>query len=78
MNWRIADPAHFLEAARVSLAPGGQFPVSRIAPYGPILQERNLNYVHRASWGMHAAGVDRDTIARPMCSAGFGLLNSAA
>ena len=64
MTWRIADPAHLLGAMRVSLAQGGQFLTSRIAPHGPILQEPNLSYVYKAAWGMYAAGVDHDTIAR--------------
>ncbi len=64
MNWSIADPAHLLAAMRLSLLQGGQFLASRIAPNGPILRERNVSYVHKASWGMHAAGVEYDTIAR--------------
>ena len=64
MDWRITDPAHLLRAVRISLQQGGQFLVSRIAPDGPILQERNLSYVHKSSWGMYAAGVDHQTIAR--------------
>ncbi len=38
--------------------------MSRIAPWGPILRERNLNYVHQACWGLYAAGVDHEVIAR--------------
>jgi hypothetical protein len=49
---------------RLSLFEGGQFLLSRIAPLGPILRERNLSYVDKASWGMYAAGVDHETIAR--------------
>jgi hypothetical protein len=64
MNWRIAEPAHLLRAMRLSLFEGGQFLLSRIAPLGPILRERNVSYVHKASWGMYAAGVDHETIAR--------------
>ena len=64
MDWRIAEPAHLLRALRLSLLEGGRFLVSRIAPLGPILRERNLSYVHKASWGMYAAGVDHETIAR--------------
>ena len=63
MNWTISDPAHLLEAVRLSLAQGGNFLKSRVAPNGPIAQERNVNYVHKASWGMFASGVDHDTIA---------------
>jgi len=64
MTWRIADPGHLLGAIRVCLARGGQFLTSRIAPNGPILKEPNLNYVHKSSWGMYAAGVGHQTIAR--------------
>ncbi|NQT14893.1 MAG: hypothetical protein HQ582_19215, partial [Planctomycetes bacterium] len=64
MTWRIADPEHLLTALRTSLAQGGQFLVGRIAPNGPILGEPNLSYVYKASWGMYAADVDHDTIAR--------------
>ena len=64
MTWPIADPAHLLGAMRVSLAQGGNFLTSRIAPNGPILQEPNLSYVYKATWGMYAAGVDHGTIAR--------------
>jgi len=64
MHWRITDPSHLVGALRVSLCQGGQFLTSRIAPNGPILKEPNLSYVHKASWGMYCAGVDRDTIAR--------------
>ena len=70
MNWRITDPDHLLGAMRVSLSQGGQFLVGRIAPYGPILRERNVSYIHKASWGMYAAGVDHGTIARLLDWAG--------
>jgi len=64
MTGLIADPAHLLGALRVALVQGGNFLASRIAPNGPILRERNVSYVHKASWGMYAAGVDHDTISR--------------
>jgi len=64
MTWRIAPPEHLLGAMRISLAQGAQFFLGRIAPNGPILREPVLSYVHKASWGMYAAGVDHDTIAR--------------
>ena len=64
MNWRITDPAHLLGAMRTSLQQGGDFLTGRIAPGGPILQQRNLSYVHKTTWGMFAAGVDHQTIAR--------------
>ena len=64
MNWRVSEPAHLLEAIRICLQQGGQFLTSRMAPNGPILSEPNLSYVSKPSWGMYAAGVDHDTIAR--------------
>ena len=64
MTWQITNPSHLLGAMRISLAQGGRFLTSRIAPLGPILQEPNLSYIHKASWGMYATGVDHDTIAR--------------
>lgn len=64
MSWRITVPEHLLGAMRIALQQGGQFLVSRIAPGGPILKDRNLSYVHKSSWGMCAAGVEHRTIAR--------------
>ena len=64
MDWRLSDPSQLLGAMRVSLEHGGHWLTSRIAPNGPILHEPNLSYVHKASWGMYASGVDHDTIAR--------------
>jgi hypothetical protein len=64
MEWRISDPSHLLGAMRVALAQGGHFLTSRIAPNGPILGERNVSYIHKASWGLYAAGADHDLIAR--------------
>ena len=63
MNWTISDPAHLLEAIKLSMSQGGNFLKSRIAPAGPIARESNVNYIHKASWGMYAAGVDHETIA---------------
>ena len=64
MDWRITEPRHLLGAMRVALRQGGEWLVSRLAPNGPILRERNVSYIHKASWGMHAAGIDHATIAR--------------
>ncbi len=64
LEWTITEPAHLLDACRISLCQGGAFLVGRIAPNGPILQQRNVSYIHKATWGMHAAGVDSDLIAR--------------
>ncbi len=64
MTWRITDPAHLLGAMRMSLLAGGEFLRGRVAPFGPVLRERNLSYVHKTVWGMYAAGVDHGLIAR--------------
>ncbi len=63
IHWRITDPEHLLGAMRISLAEGGRFLKSRVAPYGPIAGEPNVSYNHKVSWGMFASGVDHDTIA---------------
>ena len=64
MDWRITDPEHLLGAMRVALCQGGEFLVGRIDPNGPILRERNVSYIHKTAWGLYAAGIDHDTIAR--------------
>ncbi len=64
MNWRITDPAHLLGAMRISLRQGGEYLAGRIDPNGPILRERCVSYVHKASWGMYCSGVNHDVIAR--------------
>ena len=50
MNWRISEPAHLLRAMRMSLFEGGQFLLSRIAPLGPILRERNVSVDLQILW----------------------------
>lgn len=64
MDWRICDPEHLLSALRVSICEGGRFLVSRVDPGGPICRKPFLSYMHKASWGMYAAGVDHGVIAR--------------
>ena len=64
MDWRITHPEHLSGAMCIALAQGGRYLESRVAPNGPILGEPCLSYVHKASWGMYAAGVDHDLIAR--------------
>ena len=64
MHWRISHPEHLLGAMRIALEQGGRFLVGRIAPNGPICRERNVNYIHKAVWGMYAAGVEHGRIAR--------------
>ena len=55
---------HLLNAIRVSMQHGGSFLVNRRAPTGPIMRKPNLSYVHKASWGMYAAGVEHGIIAQ--------------
>ena len=59
----IRDLEHLLGAIRGSLQHGGSFLVNRRAPHGPIMREPNLSYVHKATWGMYAAGVDHTIIS---------------
>jgi hypothetical protein len=66
---RIRELAHLLGAIRACLQQGGSYLVSRCAPNGPIMRhicrrEPNLSYLHKAIWGMYAAGVEHDLIAR--------------
>jgi len=61
---KISDMEHLLGAIRVAMQHGGSFLVNRRAPQGPIMRELNLSYIHKASWGMYAAGVDHGIIAQ--------------
>jgi len=58
------DVEHLLGAIRVCVQHGGSFLVSRCAPNGPIMRERNLDYIHKPTWGMYSAGVSHSTIAK--------------
>lgn len=60
----ISDMEHLLSAIRIAMQHGGGFLVNRLAPNGPIMSELNLSYIHKASWGMYAAGVDHRIIAK--------------
>lgn len=55
---------HLLNAIKVSIQQGGNFLVRRCNPYGPIMRERNLDYIHKATWGMYSAGVRHSLIAK--------------
>lgn len=63
---RIKELEHLLTAVKKYILNGGGFLENRIHPNGPIMYERNLDYVHKACWGMYAAGADRSTISRIM------------
>ena len=60
----ISDMEHLLGAIRIAMQGGGSFLVSRRAPNGPIMREPNLSYIHKATWGMYAAGVEHGIIAQ--------------
>ncbi|RLI04192.1 hypothetical protein DRO38_01810, partial [Candidatus Bathyarchaeota archaeon] len=61
---RILDLEHLLSAIKISIQQGGGFLVRRRAPNGPIMRERSLEYIHKACWGLYAAGVDHKIIAQ--------------
>ena len=60
---RRREVEFLLGAMRESLAAGGEWLASRRYPTGPICHERNVNYIHKAAWGMYAAGVDHSIVA---------------
>ena len=60
---RKREVEFLLGAMRQSLVAGGEYLVSRRFPSGPIGHDRNLNYIHKAVWGMYAGGVDHSIIA---------------
>lgn len=64
LNFKIREIEYLLSAINVSIQKGGNFLLNRRAPYGPIMRERNLDYIHKATWGMYASGVDHDIIAQ--------------
>ena len=45
------NKSHLLGAIKISMQQGGNFLVHRIAPNGPIMRERNLNYIHNGQKG---------------------------
>ncbi len=55
---RRREVEFLLGAMRESLAAGGEYLANRRYPNGPICHEHNVNYMHKATWGMYAAGVD--------------------
>lgn len=64
INIGVSEIVHLNNAIKICLQQGGNFLVSRCAPYGPIMLERNLDYIHKSTWGMYASGVDHKTIAK--------------
>ena len=67
---RVREVEFLLGAMRESLAAGGEYLASRRYPTGPICHVRNVNYMHKATWGMYAAGVDHGIVAELLDWAG--------
>ena len=63
-DWKLRNLWHVLGATRTSLIEGGNWLVSRIYPTGPILHERDLNFIYKGVWGMHAAGVHPSVLTK--------------
>jgi len=63
-NINVSEIEHLLGAIRICMQQGGSFLVSRCAPKGPIMRERNLDYIHKTTWGMYASGVRHTLISR--------------
>lgn len=63
LGGRKREVEFLLGAMRESLTAGGEWLASRRYPNGPICHERNLNYMHKAVWGMYAGGVDHRVIS---------------
>ncbi|MDA4122741.1 MAG: hypothetical protein OK456_06130 [Thaumarchaeota archaeon] len=57
IDWNLSNLNHLLGASRICLLEGGNWLASRIYPGGPILHEKDLNYIYKGVWGLHAAGV---------------------
>lgn len=64
LDYKVDDIKHLLNAIRISMKQGGSFLVNRCEPNGPIMREPNLSYIHKATWGMYAAGVEHDIISK--------------
>jgi len=60
---KVREIEHLLGAIRICMQQGAGFLVSRCAPNGPIMREPNLDYIHKATWGMYASGVDHTKIS---------------
>jgi len=63
LGGRKYEVEFLLGAMRESLVAGGEWLASRRYPNGPICRERNLNYMHKAVWGMYVGGVDHGILA---------------
>lgn len=63
-DWRLSNLNHLLGASRISLQEGGSWLASRIYPNGPILHERDLNYIYKGVWGLYSAGVHPNVLGK--------------
>jgi hypothetical protein len=63
-DWRLGKLNHLLGASRISLTEGGNWLASRIYPGGPMLYEKDLNYIYKGVWGLHASGVHPSVLSR--------------
>lgn len=60
--FELSEVQHLHNAVNIALKHGGNFLVNKIYPNGPIMREENLDYVHKATWGLYSAGVDKQII----------------
>jgi hypothetical protein len=67
---RVREVEFLLGAMRESLAAGGEWLAHRRYPNGPICHVRNVSYMHKAAWGMYAAGVSPAIITEVLDWAG--------
>jgi hypothetical protein len=63
-EFRLLRMHHLLGAVRTCIQKGGNFLIGRLAPNGPIMKERCLQYVHKSTWGMYACGIDHRIISK--------------
>jgi hypothetical protein len=63
-DWELSNLYHLLGASKICLAEGGSWLASRIYPGGPILHEKDLNYIYKGVWGLHASGVHPSVLNR--------------
>jgi hypothetical protein len=61
---KLKELRHLVAAMNRSMQMGAAYLIRRLAPNGPIMREPHLSYVHKAVWGMYAAGVDHDVLWR--------------
>lgn len=60
----LSEYHHLLAAIDISLNHGAGYLRHRLAPTGPIMGIRHLSYVHKALWGLYAAGVNHHLLSQ--------------